>query len=43
MVRGQFDRDVGPMTWMRIDANGTAADTLDRARTILGIKDRSQL
>ena len=43
VVRGQFERSVGPMAWTRIDANGTAADTLERARAVLGIEDLSSL
>ena len=39
VVRAQFERDVGPMTWTRICSNGTAADTLDRVRAVLGIGD----
>jgi uncharacterized protein len=43
VVRAQFERDVGPMTWTRIDASGTDAETFEQACAVLGIEDASRL
>src|SRR5206468_1226082 len=37
IARAQESYDLGPMTWIRIDASGTADETLARARTALGL------
>ncbi|HRN87762.1 AAA family ATPase [Hyphomicrobium sp.] len=37
VVRAQAERDLGPMSWTRIDAGKTAEHTLAQARTLLGL------
>jgi uncharacterized protein len=37
IARAQESYDLGPMKWVRIDASGTADETLARARTALGL------
>ena len=39
IVRMQLGQDPGPMAWHRIDAGGTPAEVLARARAALGLPD----
>ena len=42
VVRAQAERDVGPMSWARIDAGQTPEHTLAQAREILGLSSSDE-